>query len=193
MKEVFKVIPSFPDYEVSNFGRVKTISRKLRYVHAVTGREHFRQTTHRFLKVHYNNLTGYKFYQLYKEKKMYNKPVHQLVADAFLERKDNHDTVNHIDGNKHNNIVSNLEWCTNSYNHEHATRTGLKPKGEKVGTSKLNNTCVSAIKRMLNDGISHGVIAKWFGVSRPTISLINIGATWKNENALTGEELEFKP
>ena len=51
--EIFKTIPSFPDYEVSNFGRVKTKSRLVRYEHAVTKQEHFRQTSDRFLKVQF--------------------------------------------------------------------------------------------------------------------------------------------
>lgn len=186
--EIFKTIPSFSDYEVSNFGRVKTKSRELRYVHSVTGQEHFRKSEERFLKVHINNRTGYKFCQLYKNKKMYNKPIHQLVADAFIERPAGLDYINHIDGNKHNNTVGNLEWCTNEYNHEHATKTGLKPRGSRIGTSKLNESCVIAIKRMIKDGISHGQIAKWFDVSRPTISLIHEGKQWV---ALTGKELEI--
>lgn len=180
MKEIFRIIPSFPDYEVSNFGRVKTIGRKLRYTHAVTGNEHFRQTTKRFLKAQYNNQTGYKFYQLYRNKKMHNKPIHQLVAEAFLTKKKGQDTVNHKDGNKHNNIVSNLEWCTDRYNHYHATITGLKPKGKRIGTSKLTNNSVHAIKWFLNKGLSHSELAKAFKVSRSAISLIYEGVTWKH-------------
>ena len=55
---------------------------------------------------------------------MYNKPIHQLVANAFLDKLPHHEVVNHKDGNKHNNVVDNLEWCTNAYNHKHATETG---------------------------------------------------------------------
>ena len=99
------------------------------------------------------------------------------------------DIVNHIDGNKHNNAADNLEWCTNAYNHEHATQTGLKAKGSQVGTSKLSESSVIAIRRILKDGINHGKIAEWFGVSRPAISMIPEGKTWA---ALTNEELTIK-
>lgn len=178
--EKFKTIPSFPDYEVSNFGRVKTKARMLRYSHAVTGNEHFRQSVERFLKEQYNTLTGYKFYQLYKDKKMYNRTVHLLVADAFIPKIQGRDFINHIDGNKHNNTVDNLERCTNEYNHEHATRTGLKAKGENINNSKLNNRMVHAIKWYLRVGQSHSEIAKAFQVSRTSITQINTGKIWKH-------------
>lgn len=178
--EIFKSIPSFPDYSVSNFGRVKTNSRKLRYVHAVTGQEHFRLTEERFLKVQFNGRTGYKFYQLYRQKKMYNRPIHTLVAETFLKKKPFHSTVNHKDGNKHNNVVENLEWCTNEYNHHHATATGLVAKGERVGTSKLNERTVYAVKWFLAKGITHTELSKAFQVSRATVSLISENKIWRH-------------
>jgi len=180
MEESFKQIPEFPDYMVSNFGRVKTMARQVRYVHSVTNEEHFRNTNERFLKIQFNNLTGYKFHQLYRDKKMYNKTVHQLVASAFLPKISGKDFINHIDGNKHNNIVSNLEWCTNEYNHTHATLTGLTAKGEMVASSVLNDRSVYAIKYLLSIGVSHSDMAKAFLVSRPSISLISSGKTWKH-------------
>jgi hypothetical protein len=186
--EKFITIPNFPDYLVSNYGRVKTKARDVRYTHAVTSKEHFRKTEERFLKERNNNLNGYKFYQLYLNKKMYNKNAHQLVALAFIPNKHGLTTVNHKDGNKHNNCVENLEWCTNEYNHEHATRTGLKAKGVEIASSKLNDSMVHAIKYFLAKGISHIELSKAFKISRPTISLISKGKTWKHI-ALTKKEL----
>ena len=192
MKEIFKIIPSFPDYLVSNYGRVKTRSRKIRFIHPVTKKEHFRESSERFLKVQTNDLTGYKFHQLYLDKKMYNKPIHQLVADAFLEKVNGLEYINHIDGNKHNNCVENLEYCTNEYNHYHATVTGLKAKGEKIGTSKLNDNMVHAIKYFLKKGLSHRELSIAFNISRPNINLIANNKSWKHI-ALTGEELQYTP
>lgn len=152
----------------------------VRYTHALTKKEHFRQTEERLLKVQFNRRTGYKFHQLYLEKKMYNRNIHILVADAFLKSEEGKHLINHKDGNKHNNRVDNLERCTNEYNHEHATKTGLKAKGVEIGTSKLTDQLVSAIKCLCNQGISHGQIAKAFGVSRSSISLIHEEKTWKH-------------
>jgi hypothetical protein len=180
MKEVFKESVRFTDYLISNCGRLKTKARKLRYVHAVTGNEHFRQSQERFLKVQYNDLTGYKFYQPYKEQKLYNAPIHRLVAETFLPRINGKDYINHKDGNKHNNRVDNLEWCTNEYNHEHATKTGLKAKGEQIGSSKLNDNSVHAIKWFLSKGVNHTELGKAFQISRPNISLISEGKAWRH-------------
>ncbi len=59
--------------------------------------------------------------------------IHRLVAMAFIPNPDNLPQVNHIDGNKENNHVDNLEWCTNLYNTIEAVRLGLKPKNEYHG------------------------------------------------------------
>lgn len=190
MKEVFKSVNGYPEYEVSNFGRVKTKSRLIRYTHAVTRQEHFRQTEERFLKVQFNNRTGYKFVQLYKNKKMHNVTTHKAVADTFLVKGKKDFVVNHKDGNKHNNTVDNLEFVSNEYNHEHAKKTGLLARGERIGSSKLNKHCVFAIRGLLKLGWSHGDIAKLFKISRPNVSMIKEGKTW---NALTGTELFFTP
>lgn len=191
MLEIFKTIPSFEDYEVSNFGRVKTKSREIRYTHSKTKKEHFRITNERFLKVQYNNLTGYKFHQLYLNGKMFNKTIHSLVADAFLEKIKGFDCINHIDGNRHNNILSNLERCTNEYNHLHATITGLKAKGSEIKSAKLNDNMVHAIKWFLSKGVTHKELSLAFKVCRPTINLISNNKTWKHIS-LTNEELKIE-
>lgn len=189
MEEVFKTIPNYEDYEISNCGRVKTKKRKIRYTHAITKEEHFRESTERFMKIYFNDLTGYKHVILYKEKKSKTFPIHKLVAITFLGDP-NGLVVNHIDGNKHNNRIDNLEYCTDQYNHEHATKTGLKASGSQIANSKLNENCVHAIKYFLKKGYSHSELSRAFNISRAAIALINKGETWKNI-ALTGHELEL--
>lgn len=76
------------------------------------------------------NNRGYKTVGINKSTYM----VHRLVASAYLNRPEGKDYVNHLDGNKLNNDVSNLEWCTIKENNEHARRTGLwvQPKGHRI-------------------------------------------------------------
>ena len=93
--------------------------------------EVFSNYHHRFLKggVYPN---GYEFVGLTLNGKTRNYMRHRLVAIAFIPNPNNLPYVNHIDGNKRNNRVENLEWCTPVGNVQHAIRTGLIDKVCKV-------------------------------------------------------------
>lgn len=75
---------------------------------------------------------GYKFVVIYPNKKLNTICVHRLVAIAFLQNPNNLPCVNHKDGNKMNNNVSNLEWCTHQYNNQQAVYQGLKGDNKPV-------------------------------------------------------------
>lgn len=78
-----------------------------------------------------DNGNGYKQVQIMRGCKRYTRYVHRLVAECFLDNPNNLREVNHKDGNKGNNAVDNLEWCTHGANIKHAYQTGLKKTTEK--------------------------------------------------------------
>ena len=103
MKEIWKEIQDYEGlYWISNLGYVKN-----RHSH--------------ILKPEYSN-KGYACVQLRKENKTRKHRVHKLVAKAFIPNPDNLPEINHIDENKVNNAVSNLEWCTHIQNMESYTK-----------------------------------------------------------------------
>jgi serine/threonine protein phosphatase 1 len=88
---------------------------------------------------------------LHKNNQGKTSSVHRIVAEAFLPNPDNLPCVNHKDGNKYNNCVDNLEWCTYTHNNIHALKTGLRviPSGTKNKMSKLSYEEVVEIKKSL--------------------------------------------
>lgn len=102
-------------FAVSNKGRVKSLARD---VPNHTGIIH---KPERILKLQTDH-KGYARVSLGKRKTL---AVHRLVAKSFIPNPQNKPQVNHIDGNKQNNCVENLEWCTNQENQIHAIKTGL--------------------------------------------------------------------
>ena len=109
--------------------------------------------------------------------------IHRLVALAFIPNPDNLPEVNHKDGNKFNNCVVNLEWCTPSENIRHAVKMGMRGdfKGSKNGRAKLDEGQVMEIKHLLKDSdLTMVEIAKRYNVSKQIISRINSNKIWKH-------------
>lgn len=110
--------------------------------------------------------------------------VHRLIAETFIPNPNNLPCVNHKDGDKLNNSVSNLEWCTRSENVLHAYRTGLETKmcGEKHHAHKLTEDEVKYIRQVyIKRDKEFGAVAlsKRFGVDRTTIHDVVKGKTWR--------------
>ena len=68
---------------------------------------------------------GYEAIQLWEKGKRYDKKVHRLLAENFIPNPNKYNVVNHKDGNKRNNSLDNLEWCTTRENNIHAIKNGL--------------------------------------------------------------------
>lgn len=108
--------------------------------------------------------------------------VHRLVALAFIPNPENKPQVNHIDCNKKNNLVNNLEWVTNRENIIHAHKNNLIKLnyGENNHQSKLKNSEVITIRERIKNGESASKIAKEFNVDYHTIKKIEKKETYKN-------------
>lgn len=108
--------------------------------------------------------------------------VHRLVMMAFnpAENMDELE-VNHIDGNKRNNKLENLEWCTASENQIHAFKTGLNKsrRGEESNFSKLTNDDVKKVFELREKGLLQREIAEIVGCTKSNISCILRGKSWK--------------
>lgn len=117
--------------------------------------------------------------------------VHRLVAVQFIPNPLAKISVNHIDGNKHNNKVENLEWATISENMIHAVKLGLvtppTASGEAHPLAKLNLVDIEMIKILAQHDFTKTQIAKRFNVHETNIGEIIRGTSWKQ--ALTGTEL----
>lgn len=112
MQEIWKDIQGYEGfYQVSNTGKVKSFRQSTNF---------HNQSSHLLKPTIANN--GYCQVTLYKENKSRHKfTVHRLVAEAFIPNPDNLPCINHIDENKLNNNINNLEWCTYSYNNAYGT------------------------------------------------------------------------
>lgn len=117
-QEIWRVFPDYPNVEVSNLGRVRT---KDRTVTRSDGSKLF--VKGRILKQQRDRY-GYMFVQFSDNGKRVTLKVHRMVAITFIPNPDNLPQVNHIDCNRSNNIVSNLEWCTNQYNTAYREKYG---------------------------------------------------------------------
>ncbi len=165
MTEVIEEIKGFEGrYTISNLGIVRSL---------MTGKE---------MKL---NLTSWGYYRVNlryaHSRKFKSFLVHRLVAQHFLPNANNLPEVNHIDSNRLNNRVDNLEWCDRNYNIQHSFKYGYAShKGERNSNHKLTRNDVEAIKQLhQSTNLSDGDIAKVFNVSRSTINHVVSGRSWK--------------
>lgn len=174
--EVWQKLEEFGDYQISNFGNVKSSDFEMK---TPTGKKWIRKG--KLLKP-YKSKKGYLIVDLRINGKRKIMSVHRLVALAYIPNPQNKPQINHIDGNKENNNVYNLEWCTNTENQLHAFKNGLQKGNFKHPNSKLTleqvlyikNNCVVGSKE---NGVQ--TIAKRFGVNSGTVKQIIQGKSYK--------------
>ena len=178
-----KKIKGFSNYEISSCGKVFSLKRKHNQSNKMNNEEIE-------LKIQYID-NAYAILGLTDDdgnRRM--KSVHRLVAEAFIENPENKRTVNHKDGDKHNNVLSNLEWATYQENSQHAHNTGLNPKqnGGKNAMAKIKEEeCIQLIIDML-EGASNNELASKYNLHSRYISLIRGKKRWKHlwENMFRG-------
>jgi len=153
-------------YEVSDKGRVKGLKRN------------------RILKNIVDSL-GYVRVSLCKENKPKAHKIHRLVAEHFLKPSE-YKVVNHIDGNKENNSVENLEWCNASQNRKHACDTGLaaKEEGRLIMCNETKEVYKGVMSAARHIGISHTMISSILNGGSGTAK----GFTFSNTDSLNGQK-----
>lgn len=178
MNEIWKDISQYKGlYQISNLGNVKTLKRTIKS-DSPKHKNGQRTISERILKPWIDN-RGYKRIELKNKKYL----VHRLVAKQFIPNPKNLPQINHIDSDKTNNRVDNLEWCTNKQNCIHSV------KSNTFGASKLKSEHIPIIRYILNNKcMSETEIGKLFGVHRKTINDISTNRTWKHVQKIASKE-----
>jgi DNA-binding transcriptional regulator YiaG len=142
-----------------------------------------------FMKPHQNKDGYLKVIINNNNNKKVNKTIHRLLMENFVPNPENKKEVNHLDGNKQNNSLDNLEWLTRKENAQHASSLGLfnpvktPMPGEKNGNSKLKEKDILEI-RAAKGQVTQGNLAIKYGISKSQIDRIQNGHYWnhvKNE------------
>ena len=167
--EIWKDIDGYEGlYQVSNLGNVKSIGREIK-----TANEKKRKYKEVILKQG-TTKNGYANVVLSINNKMKTKSVHRLVAKAFIINPENKPQVNHIDGNKKNNCVKNLEWVTNSENMKHSWDNQLqKVTKNKILASKINCSRIGKLgtKKVNQYDLKGNLIKSWNSIIEVEINL----------------------
>jgi hypothetical protein len=156
--EIWKNIVGYENYQISNLLNVRNSNGLI-------------------LKISLNS--NYYRFGLSKNNKLKYIRLHRLVAIAFIPNPENLPCINHIDGNKLNNNIDNLEWCTYRHNQLHAYRTGLRipieNKGIKNHQAKLTNEDVIFIR---NSDLKIKELCEIYGLKHQAISKIILRQRW---------------
>jgi len=166
MPEVWQPIPGFDGYEVSDHGSVRSLDR---WIERNGKPAKLRGRTLRFRK----HPQGYRGVSLSGQKQS---TVHALVLLAFEGPRPDGAWINHINGDKADNRLINLEYCTPKQNQEHAVHSGLAPM--PPGAGKLTADDVLQIKSRLRENESGAAIAKSFSVTPECVYAIKWGKIW---------------
>ena len=165
LEEEWKDIENYPNYQISNLGRVKSKERYTKQRNGMNLRKEKILTPQKDHK-------GYLYVRLYNGDKWKYFKVHYLVAKTFIPNVNNEPTVDHIDRNKQNNEVSNLRWASYVEQANNKDKTNIIKKMKKLGKKKYPNRA-EKIKQFNKNN----EYIKTFNSSREASRLLNISET----------------
>ncbi len=163
MEEVWKDIENHSGiYQISNLGSVKRVGR------IIIRADNKLYPVEQCILKHQVDKAGYHRLCLRTDGKQRYFSVHRLVAYAFISNPNNYLEVNHLDGNKSNNQVSNLEWCTRSMNKIHSYRV----LGQKKRRSKIPPEIMNEIKLRYSNLKSYKQVGLLYNISNVHVKRI---------------------
>lgn len=169
--EIWKKILEYEGlYEVSNTGKVRDLKGNI--------------------KPMYKNNKGYLCLSLYYNGKTYHPTIHRLVAKAFIPNPDNYSQINHIDCDKDNNIVDNLEWCNQRYNYDEGMKTFQYSKNEEHYFAKLKNSDIPMVYNLYKLGFTRVTVSRIFNVNPSSLEAIEKGISYR-ELGINFKELKL--
>lgn len=161
--EIWKQITDYGgSYYISNLGKIKDIKGKIRAT--------------------YFNNKEYECASLRYKNKTYHPLIYRLVAQYFIPNPDNLPQVNHIDCNKRNNTVTNLEWVDQRKNYDHGMVHFLYSKNESHFCAKLKNKDVEMLNKLLRIGFTRATVSKIFNINPSSIEAIEKGISYRALN-----------
>ena len=161
-EEIWQDIPNYGDYQVSTFGRIKSL----------------KHTKPRIMRPALNS-SGYLFVEIHKNNSPTKFLIARLVAEVFIPNPDNKPEVNHLHG-RFNNHFESLEWATGSENMLHAFLTGLAQNAQGADDSQAKLTAPQIEFIRNNNTLTNEQFGLIFDVSDGTICNIRRGKTYKN-------------
>jgi HNH endonuclease/NUMOD4 motif-containing protein len=166
----WRVLPTFPNYEVSEFGDIRRCKTTPRFERYLTGKPLLPKLAH-----------GYKQFCLCRNGHSETKSAHRAVAEAFLGPPPFEGAqACHKDGSRTNNHYTNLRWDSCAGNQADKILHGTRAIGERNGLSKLTATDIPQIRRAVRNGETHEAVGSRFGVTSRNVWCIMAGKSWRH-------------
>lgn len=176
LEEIWKDIRGYEGlYQVSNLGRVKSVGRCITKNYGGNIRPFLLKD--KILRPCFDGKKHYVHVNLSKDGIVTTYNIHRLVAIAFIPNPYGYLEINHIDENKTNNRVDNLEWCDHSYNNTYGSKLH-QTRGMKNPQNKLSDHDVVEIRRRRSNGELLRTLADEYGISKSHVCSICKGTFW---------------